>query len=195
VLCTHFNVKITYYVPDLISSNVSMTPVATDAALFGRILPTAVSRGRFDQSRPTTRKKGCRMPNAARPASWFPFVAALRCDAAYAGCDPRVGMKLFLLPAGAYRELIIPNYLESMYLAKLPKSLHPPNNIMRELKMKLRGHGRAGINSRSNYRYHTAICPNFNGNRTFPKLSRRLRQRMRKRQLSRLEKDPRLFCI
>jgi len=114
-----------------------MTPAATDAALFGHILPTAVSRGRFDQSRPTTRKKGCRMPNAARPASWFPFVAALRCDAAYAGCDPRVGMKLFLLPAGA-----IPNYLESMYLAKLPKSLHPPNNIMRELKMKLRGHGR-----------------------------------------------------
>lgn len=115
---------------------------ATDAALFGRILPTAVSRSRFDQSRPTTRKKGCRMQYAARPASWFPFVAALRCDAAYAGCDPRVGMKLFLLPAGAYRELIIPNYLESMYLAKLPKSLHPPNNIMRELKMKLRGHGR-----------------------------------------------------
>lgn len=128
--------------PDLISSNVSMTPAATDTALFGRILPTAVSRGRFDQSRPTTRKKGYRMQNAARPASWFPFVVALRCDAAYAGCDPRVGMKLFLLPAGAYRELIIPNYLESMYLAKLPKSLHPPNNIMRELKMKLRGHGR-----------------------------------------------------
>lgn len=72
----------------------------------------------------------------------FPSLRALRCDAAYAGCDPRVGMKLFLLPAGAYRELIIPNYLESMYLAKLPKSLHPPNNIMRELKMKLRGHGR-----------------------------------------------------
>lgn len=72
-------------------------------------------------------------------------------NTAYAGCDPRVGMKLFLLPAGAYRELIIPNYLESMYLAKLPKSLHPLNNIMRELKMKLRGH-----RSRS----PTAVCRN-----------------------------------
>jgi hypothetical protein len=95
-------------------------------------------------------------------------------DAARGVCrmrSARVGMKLFLLPAGAYRELIIPNYLESMYLAKLPKSLHPPNNIMRELKMKLRGHGRAdgraGINSRSNYRYRVAICLDFNGNRNF----------------------------
>jgi len=65
-------------------------------------------------------------------------------------------MKLFLLPAGAYRELIIPNYLESMYLAKLPKSLHPPNNIMRQLKMKL-PHDRAGINSRASIT-DTAIC-------------------------------------
>jgi hypothetical protein len=99
----------------------------------------------------------------------------LRCDAAYAGCDPRVGMKLFLLPAGAYRELIIPNYLESMYLAKLPKSLHPPNNIMRELKMKLRGHGRpTAVQELTRARItdtRTAICRGFNGDRTFPKLS------------------------
>jgi len=83
-----------------------------------------------------------------------------RCAAAYAGCDPRVGMKLFLLPAGAYRELIIPNYLESMYLAKLPKSLHPPNNIMRQLKMKL-PHGRAGINPRASNTDTVAICPPY----------------------------------
>jgi len=122
-----------------------MTPAATGATLFGsHFAECRIARGRFDQSRPTTRKKG----NAKRERCASCVMISLRlraralalagrCAAAYAGCDPRVGMKLFLLPAGAYRELIIPNYLESMYLAKLPKSLHPPNNIMRQLKMKL----------------------------------------------------------
>lgn len=129
-----------------------MTPRRTRNSLRVAFCRLLYRRGRFDQSRPTTRKKGnaeCERGAVHTVRHDFPSLRSVRCDAmsamqraAYAGCDPRVGMKLFLLPAGAYRELIIPNYLESMYLAKLPKSLHPPNNIMRQLKMKLRGHGR-----------------------------------------------------
>lgn len=77
----------------------------------------------------------------------------------------RVGMKLFLLPAGAYRELIIPNYLESMYLAKLPKSLHPPNNIMLGAENETTPDGRRarrggpGINSRARIIRYPAAAP------------------------------------
>lgn len=83
-----FDISIMNCVPDLISSNVSMTPAATEATLFGRILPAAVSRGRFDQSRPTTRKKGCAECAAGPPcASWFPSVT--RRDAARGVCRMR----------------------------------------------------------------------------------------------------------
>lgn len=87
----------------------------------------------------------------------------------------RFGMKLFLLPAGAYRELIIPNYLESMYLAKLPKSLRPPDNIMQELKMKL-PRGRAGINSRSNYTARARRAIRTRDRRKTPEFPRRSRE-------------------
>lgn len=68
-LYARYGISIMNCVPNLISSNVSMTPAATDATLFGRILPAAVSRGRFDQSRADNKEKGMQNAQRVHPAS------------------------------------------------------------------------------------------------------------------------------